>query len=113
MGYAIVDNGKIVKTGVVTAKGAISHRLRKMSDEIDQLGPFEGVAIEKLRSQRGHIFLVWSAACAVAGANCLATVEVPTKMWSQAKDSAYYKDDEQDARYIAKFILGFLRGDIG
>ncbi len=113
LGYAIIDNGKLVKSGEIIAKGDIGKRLSYMYQELKLLGSFKGIVLEKVRGPRGHIFLLWSAGMAVAATGASVTIEIPTNLWSLAKDDKYFKGDEADALYMAKFCIQFCKGDLG
>ena len=112
MGYAIVDKGEITKSGTIEAKhnAPIGIRLQVMYEALHNMGIFELLAIEKVRQPKGHFMLVWSAGVASGGVGARFTCEVPTNLWKQAADDAYFKDDEQDAIYIAKYCLELCRG---
>jgi hypothetical protein len=112
LGYAIVDNGKIEKSGEIIATGSIGKRLHHMYQELRLLGPFKGIVLEKVRGPRGHIYLLWSAGVAAAAVGALTTLEIPTKLWSLAKNDQYFKGDEADAIYMAKFCLAYCREEI-
>ena len=67
----------------------------------------------KVRGPRGHIYLLWSAGVAAAAVGAVTTLEVPTKLWSLSKSDEYYKSDQMDAIFMAKFCLQFCRGEVG
>ena len=113
-GWAISEGGKVIESGSIHAKGHIAERLEHMSMSIMYLAaikPFDLVVVEKVRGPRGHIMLLWSVGVAIAASGAPISLEVTTNMWSEAKDDYYVKGDEADALYLAKWTLGFARGD--
>jgi hypothetical protein len=113
LGYAISEEGKVIKSGSIHAKGHIAERLRHMSLGIEELGGgFDVVVVEKVRGPRGHIMLLWSVGAAIAASGAPVSLEIPCPMWFVMKDEEYVKGDETDALYISKFVLAFARGDV-
>ncbi len=114
LGWAISQGGHIVESGSLHAKGHIAQRLNLMGEGIELLtdgGDFDVVVVEKVRGPRGHIMLLWSVGVAIAASGAPVSLEIPCPMWFEAKDEQYMKGDEEDARYIAQWVLGFAKGE--
>lgn len=116
MGYAIIENGEIVKSGVFTApkNASIGNRLAIIKTKIEREGPFDACFIEFVRGGRmGHIYLVWSAGVAAAAANAIHTHEIRISMWKKLAelDESYTKSDENDAIKIAEVVLDCIKDE--
>jgi hypothetical protein len=114
VGYAYVDNCKIVANGVLKLppKLAISERLASLVRVISERWPeVDALAIEKIRGNRAHIYLLWAVGVTVAGAEASLLFEIPVSAWNKMRGPDYTKSDTADARMMAKFVIGCLGGD--
>lgn len=117
LGYAIIENGKIVENGVIKAPptAPIGQRLDYICAQIQAKGPFEACFVELVRTGRsgGHIYLVWSAGAAVVAASAPHTHEIRVSMWKKiaSQDKSYVKSDANDALKIAEVVLDCIKDD--
>lgn len=103
MGYAIFEKGKLIKNGSVSATGHIGIRLKKLFEQLPDIKP-DFMAVEKVRSGTGHIYLVYSVAVPIIKYGC-EMVEIPTRAWHKNIDSTYIKGDARDALEIGLFCI--------
>ncbi len=114
VGYCYVEQLKIKSNGVLklAAKDPISKRLASLLQLVSERWPdVDALAIEKIRGNRAHIYLLWSVGVTVAGAKSPVLFEIPVSAWNKMRGPTYTKSDTADARMMAKFIIGCLGGD--
>lgn len=111
LGYAIYLDGKLSTSGriVATPKAPIHVRLHDILSKLPKVKP-DVLAIELVRSSTGHIYMVWAVGAIIAHYG-VPTIEIPTRMWSEVKDSSYIKEDETDAIYIGRYVVRTANGD--
>lgn len=109
-GYALFSKGELVESGSIEApEGPIAVRLDYMRGELAKLigrKSIGAVAVEKVRSHTGHVFLTWSAGTLVSATKSPKVIEITTTMWKKNIDpKKYLKSDEQDAIEIGRFVV--------
>lgn len=111
VGYALYVKGKLTTSGKVkaTPKMPIHTRLDEIVSSLPPLSP-DLVIIELVRSP-GHIYLCWSAGAIIAHYGT-PLIEIPQRLWKNAQDSKYFKDDEMDAKYMGKYVIEIAKGKI-
>ena len=106
LGYSLYEiGGKLIKSGVIEAKGDINTRLGIMSKELKKLPSPDAVFIEFIGGSTGHKYLLWAIGMVATTFPHVPLVEVQTGLWKKFVDKNYNKSDEQDAIYIGKCVL--------
>lgn len=111
MGYALIEGLKIIDNGVVkfNQKKPIAGRLGELVVEVQKRWPdIQGLAVEKIRGSRAHIYLLWAVGATVAAAKCPLIFEVPNTAWKKMRGDGYIKNDSQDAKMMGEFIIKAL-----
>lgn len=109
-GFAVFNNGKLVQKGFIElpSKMPVAYRLRVLYSKLSVLVEDADVlAIEEIRGNMGHVFLLWSVGVAVCAIKCKVLIEVPINVWrALAKaDPLYQKADDEDAYLIGKALI--------
>ena len=118
-GYAVFRGGKMVTNGVATEVGGADiatclTALHEWGQQMQrQYGPFEVLAIEKIRGRMAHVYLTWAVGVTIqAVTEGLAVspiiIEVPITPWrAYAKRHLpdWTKGDAEDAKAMGEFLL--------
>lgn len=107
LGFALYRQGVLDESGTIIADGKapVGNRLASLSEQLGELATPDVMAVEKVRTGTGHVFLVWSAGTAVAATNAPVTIELPVSMWKKFVGKEHEKSDENDAIAIGDTII--------
>ncbi len=118
-GYALFYKGMLIASDEISGGfGNIADRLDRLRIEIEQVLAEHGrkfvdvVAVEKVRSSTGHIYLTWAAGVMVSASKADKLFEITTTMWKKNVDkSSYLKSDQRDAEEIGRLVITLAQED--
>ena len=111
-GFAVFEATKLKTSGVIDMpeKMEINDRLTYLYDELTKVaGKPDVMALELLRGQMAHAYLVWSAGVAVAAVRAPVLLEIPVVLWKAATDEGYEKSDQNDAQMLGRALIWFAK----
>lgn len=106
LGYAIVMDGVITSSGVITApsRKAAHLRLIMIYEELKAKEDFNVLVVEQLRGSV-HKVLNWSVGAIITAVQPEHMLEVPYEVWQAFRPDDYEKTDELDARLMAEAMI--------
>lgn len=110
VGWSVYVKGKLVDGGTVTArpKAPIHVRLLQIVEKLPRYRP-DVVIIELVRSSTGHVYMVWAVGAIIATYG-VPTIEIPHRLWKNAQDDKYVKDDQVDSEYMGRYVMDIAKG---
>jgi Holliday junction resolvasome RuvABC endonuclease subunit len=112
VGFAVFEATKLRASGVIEIpkKLEINERLAYLLDELTKIaGKADVLALELLRGQMAHAYLVWSAGVAVAAVRAPVLLEIPVVLWKAAVEDDYQKSDQNDAQMLGRSLIWFAK----
>jgi hypothetical protein len=107
-GIAYYDCGILIEKGTIELDDKpIAQRLNQLYKEVSDfaIGKPDVVAIETLRGNMSHQYLMWAAGVMVGATITEHVVEIPQNLWKCCAPSDYVKSDEDDAEWVGRALI--------
>ena len=116
-GYAYFQAGELIESGIIEVNPNQKPHIRlaeigAILRDREQFPEPDVLILEEIKSIRGKfkppMSLLWACGVIASSFSC-PLIEVAPKLWTKIRDDAYEKSDEEDARYIGKYVIGLAK----